>query len=69
LVGSFTKFSPNPDVEEVDQLAQLLPKEGKKALIASDSFYPQYAVIDPELTVSISQYQFPMEKPADGLKR
>ncbi len=127
LVEIFTKFSPNPDVEEVDQLAKLLreekadfivalgggsvmdgakaassaalsgktiriyhstgipvPKEhlpiiaipttagtgsevtnvsvltnrraGKKAPIASDSFYPEYAIIDPELTLSMSPY-------------
>lgn len=127
LIGSFTKFSPNPDVDEVDQLAKLLRKEkadflialgggsvmdgakaasstalsgetirtyhgtgvsvpkehlpmiaipttagtgsevtsvsvltdrkeGKKAPIASDSFYPKYAVIDPELTFSMSPY-------------
>lgn len=127
LIGSFTEFSPNPDVEEVDQLADILRtkqadfivalgggsvmdgakaassvalskktirtyhgtgipipkehlpviaipttsgtgsevtsvsvltdrKEGKKAPIASDSFYPEYAIIDPELTVSMTPY-------------
>lgn len=127
LIGSFTEFSPNPDVEEVDQLANILqtkqadfivalgggsvmdgakaassvalskktiriyhgtgipiPKEhlpviaipttsgtgsevtnvsvltdrknGKKIPIASDSFYPEYAIIDPELTVSMTPY-------------
>jgi len=127
LVEIFTEFSPNPDVEEVDQLAKLLreekadfivalgggsvmdgakaassaalsgktiriyhstgipvPKEhlpiiaipttagtgsevtnvsvltnrraGKKAPIVSDSFYPEYAIIDPELTLSMSPY-------------
>lgn len=127
LIEIFTKFSPNPDVEEVDQLAKLLrekkadfivalgggsvmdgakaassvalsgktiriyhstgipvPKEhlpviaipttagtgsevtnvtvltnrraGKKAPIVSDSFYPEYAMIDPELTLSMSPY-------------
>lgn len=127
LIGSFTEFSPNPNLKEVDRLAEILrddkadfivalgggsvmdgakaassvavtgetistyhgtgvpiPKKhlpviavpttsgtgsevtnvsvltdrnkGKKAPIVSDSFYPHFAVIDPELTLSMSPY-------------